>query len=176
MAKERINTSKLALSGVFLAVGMVLPFVTLHIPAIGNMLSPMHIPVLLCGFICGWPYGLAVGLITPILRSLLFGMPPLMPNAAAMMFELAVYGFLAGLMTKKSGSGIPQIYITLATSMVCGRMVWGIASWLLFQMLGRGFTWQIFFTQAFVNALPGIILQVLIIPPIVRALKKEKAV
>ena len=90
------NLKKLVLSGMFLALGIVLPFVTGQIPQIGSMLCPMHIPVLLCGFICGWQYGLVVGLIVPVLRSMMFGMPPMFPTATAMAFELMTYGFLAG--------------------------------------------------------------------------------
>lgn len=95
------QTRKLVLSAFFMALGIVLPFLTGQIQQIGNKLLPMHIPVLLCGFICGWQYGLAVGLFTPLLRSVMFGMPSLMPTAAAMAVELAVYGLTAGLLYTK---------------------------------------------------------------------------
>ena len=87
---------KITLSAMFLAIGLVLPFLTGQIPEIGSMLLPMHIPVLLCGLICGWQYGGAVGLIVPLLRNLLFGMPP-MPGAVSMAFDLAAYGLIIGL-------------------------------------------------------------------------------
>lgn len=96
------NTKKLVLSALFLAIGLILPFITMQIPAVGKMLCPMHIPVLLCGFIVGWPYGLLVGFITPLLRSVLFGMPMLVPNAVCMAFELATYGFVAGVLSQKN--------------------------------------------------------------------------
>ena len=89
-----------SLSGMFLALAYVLPFLTGQIPEIGSMLCPMHIPVLLCGFVCGAPYGLVVGFIAPMLRSLTLGMPPLFSTATAMAFELAVYGLVAGLLYK----------------------------------------------------------------------------
>ena len=89
---------KLVMAAMFLAFAYVLPFLTGQIPEIGSMLCPMHIPVLLCGFICGWPWGLCVGLIAPILRSLTMGMPPFFPTAVCMALELAVYGTVAGLM------------------------------------------------------------------------------
>ena len=82
------QTRKLVLSAFFMALGIVLPFLTGQIQQIGNMLLPMHIPVMLCGFICGWQYGLAVGAVTPLLRSMMFGMPPMMPTAAAMAVEI----------------------------------------------------------------------------------------
>ena len=88
---------KIVLSSIFLALAYVLPFLTGQIPEIGSMLCPMHIPVLLCGFICGWKYGLIVGIIAPIFRSLTLGMPPLFPTALAMAFELGTYGLLSGL-------------------------------------------------------------------------------
>lgn len=85
----------LVLAAMFLAIGIVLPFFTGQIPQIGRMLLPMHLPVLLCGLICGWQYGGAVGFVLPILRYALFGMPP-MPNGLAMAFELAAYGIIVG--------------------------------------------------------------------------------
>ena len=93
-----LQTRKLTYAALFLALAMVLPFLTAQIPEIGSMLSPMHIPVLLCGFLCGWPWGLAVGFIAPPLRSVLFGMPAMFPGAAAMAFELATYGAVSGLL------------------------------------------------------------------------------
>jgi uncharacterized membrane protein len=85
------------MAGLFLALGLVMPFLTGQIPSLGNKLLPMHIPVLLCGFVCGGPTGLIVGFILPILRSVLFSMPPMYPMAMSMAFELAVYGFVQGL-------------------------------------------------------------------------------
>ena len=91
------------------------------------MPGTVHIPVLLCGFICGWPYGLIVGLIAPILRFLLFGMPPIFPTGIAMSFELAAYGMVCGILYKKLPKTIPNIYFSLIGSMLAGRIVWGIA-------------------------------------------------
>ena len=101
-----------------LALCMVLPFLTGQIPQIGSALSPMHIPVLLCGFICGWPYGLAVGILAPLLRFMLFGMPPIFPTGIAMAFELAAYGMATGLLYKKLPKTIPNIYTSLIVSML----------------------------------------------------------
>lgn len=166
------SVRRLVLSGLFLALGLVMPFLTGQIPTIGSMLLPMHIPVLLCGFICGWPYGLAVGLITPLLRSGLFGMPPLFPTAVAMAFELAVYGFCTGLFYKLLPKKNVFIYISLILSMICGRIAWGTASVVLYGFSDKPFTWQMFAAGAVLNAIPGIVLQIVIIPVIIIALKR----
>lgn len=169
---NKFSTKNIALSGLFIALGIVLPFLTGQIPNIGRMLLPMHIPVLLCGFVCGWPFGLIVGFVTPLLRSVMFGMPPLFPTAVAMSFELIAYGLTAGLFYKYSKKNTLSTYITLLLSMICGRIVWGIVSLVLYGLSGTAFTWQMFAAGAFINAIPGIILQIVIIPPIIIALKR----
>lgn len=171
---KNITTRQLVLSGFFIVLGLVLPLITAQIPSIGSMLLPMHIPVLLCGFICGGPAGLLVGFILPLFRSLLFGMPPMYPVALAMAFELAAYGLLAGLFYKVLPKKIPFIYISLLISMIVGRMVWGGVSWALFSIAGNPFTWQYFMAAAFVNAIPGIIMQIVLIPLVIISLQKAK--
>ncbi len=166
------QTRKLVLSAFFMALGIVLPFLTGQIQQIGNMLLPMHIPVMLCGFICGWQYGLAVGMVTPLLRSMMFGMPPMMPTAAAMAVELAVYGVMTGVLYAKLPKKTLYIYVSLLGAMVAGRAAWGVASIALHGIAGSGFSMQIFLAGAFLNAIPGIILQLLLIPVIIMALKR----
>lgn len=166
------NTKKLTLSALFIALGIVLPFFTGQIPQLGSMMLPMHIPVLLCGFVCGAPYGLLVGLIVPIFRSLLFSMPPMMPTAIAMAIELAVYGFETGFLYPKFKNLRFGIYITLIITMIDGRIAWGIASLILYHILGNAFTWEIFAAGAFLNAIPGIIVQLILIPALIYALNK----
>lgn len=168
----RINrTNKLVLSALLMAIGIVLPFVTMQIPSIGNMLLPMHIPVILCGFICGGPYGAIVGFILPLLRSVLFGMPPLMPTALAMSFELAAYGLISGVLYQKLAGKRFAVYMSLIGAMITGRLVWGAVSLGLYSLLGNTFTWKIFAVQAVVNAIPGIVLQLVLIPVLVISLK-----
>src|SRR5690606_3692640 len=104
------TTRKLVLAGLFIAIGLVLPFITGQIPEIGKQLLPMHIPVLIAGFVIGWKYGLVVGFIVPILRSLIFLMPPMFPTAVAMSFELAAYGCLTGLLYDKFPKENSYIY------------------------------------------------------------------
>ena len=96
--KSHERILKMVLAALFLALAYVLPFLTGQIPEVGSMLCPMHLPVLICGFICGWPWGLAVGVIAPLSRSLTLSMPPLFPTALCMSLELATYGAIAGLM------------------------------------------------------------------------------
>ena len=99
--KKQMTVRKTVLAALFLAIGLILPFITMQIPAVGKMLCPMHIPVLLCGYILGGPYGLIVGFITPLLRSVTFGMPVMLPNAICMAFELATYGLVSGILSGK---------------------------------------------------------------------------
>ena len=129
--KTRSATRDLVLAALFLALAFVLPMITGHVPQIGNMLCPMHFPVLLAGFVLGGPWGLALGFAAPLLRSVLFGMPPMYPIAIAMAFELATYGAVAGFMYRKVQHTLPMIYATLVTSMVAGRLVWGAVRFVL---------------------------------------------
>ena len=168
------NVLKLTYSGLCLALCLVLPFLTGQIPQIGSKLLPMHIPVLLCGFLCGPVWGLGVGLVAPILRSLLFSMPPLFPTATAMAFELAAYGLLAGLFYKLLPKKTPYLYVSLLLAMIGGRLVWGLAMTILMGSSGKSFSLAAFWTGAFANAWPGILLQLVLIPPVVAALKKAK--
>lgn len=169
---KNLPTKKIVYSGFFLALGIVLPFLTGQIPSIGSMLLPMHIPVLICGFVLGWPYGLIVGFITPILRSGIFTMPTMYPSAIAMAFELATYGFVAGLCYKYLPKRNVYTYITLFISMICGRIVWGLVSLILYGVRGNNFTTNMFISGAFIKAFPGIILQIVLIPILIIALKK----
>lgn len=161
----------LVYSAMCLALALVLPFLTGQIPEIGSALAPMHIPALLCGFICGPVWGLAVGAIAPLLRHLLFSMPPLMA-AIPMAFELAVYGLLAGLIYRLLPKKLPYIYVSLIAAMTGGRIVWGIVRYAIMAATGSPFTFGMFIAGAFTDALPGIICQLLLIPLVVSALKR----
>lgn len=163
----------LVLAALFLAMAFVLPFLTGQIPEIGSMLCPMHIPVLLCGFFCGWPWGLAVGFVAPLLRSVTFGMPPLFPTAICMALELAAYGAVSGLMHKLLPRKKPYVYLSLITAMVVGRLVWGGAMYLCMGLTNGGFTLAAFLAGAVTNALPGIIVQIILIPILVMLLDKK---
>ncbi len=165
--KTRSHLHNLTRAALFLAVAFVLPFLTGQIPEIGAMLCPLHIPVLLCGFICGAPWGLAVGFVAPLLRSLILGMPPMFPTAACMALELAAYGATAGLMHHLLPRKKGYIYLSLLTAMVVGRLVWGAAMLLCLGIQGDPFTWTAFLAGAVTNAIPAIILQIVLIPVLV---------
>ncbi|MCC8077003.1 MAG: ECF transporter S component [Oscillospiraceae bacterium] len=173
MRENRVNIKRLTLSAMFMALGIVLPFFTGQIPQVGNMLLPMHIPILLCGLICGGRYGLAVGFITPLLRSALFGRPEFYPSGIAMAFELATYGAVIGFLYGHSRwKCVIALYRCMIAAMLAGRAVWGAAEIVLLGLKGNAFTWQAFMAGAFLNAIPGIILQLFLIPAIMIALNR----
>lgn len=165
--------TNLALSSLFLALAYVLPFVTGQIQQIGNMLCPMHIPVLLCGFICGAPWGAAVGLIAPLLRSLTLGMPVLFPNAVSMAMELCTYGCVSGILFSVLPKKNKYIYVSLISAMVSGRAVWGIMQFVLMGLDFTKFGFSAFIAGAFTNAIPGIILQLVLVPVLVIFIKSK---
>lgn len=167
------KTKKVVLTALFMAIGMILPFITMQVPSIGNMLLPMHLPIILCGFICGGSYGFVAGAVVPLLRSVIFGAPPLMPTAIAMAFELATYGLVSGVMYKRLHNKKWGIYTSLISAMIMGRVVWAIVSIGLYSVLGNVFTWKIFVMQALLNAIPGIILQLILIPVLVYKLSQQ---
>lgn len=170
----RLNIKKNVLAALFLALGMVLPLLTSQIKEIGDSLLPMHLTVLLCGVICGAGYGSAVGLLLPFLRSVSFGMPPIYPNAVWMALELATYGFVIGfLYSRIKRSGAVKIYVSLITAMIAGRIVWGVTKWLLLGIGGKSFTLAMFVSGGFIDALPGIIIQLILIPLIVKIMHKS---
>ena len=172
MKKE--NLLKMILAGFFLALAYVMPFLTGQIPEIGSMLCPMHIPVLLCGFICGWKWGLGVGFIAPLLRSLTLGMPPIFPTAVCMAFELATYGFISGIMHRLLPKKKYYIYASLLISMIVGRILWGIVMVICMGIKGGVFTFGAFIAASVTNAIPGIIVQLVLIPALVILLERNK--
>lgn len=184
MKKQPLYVKKLVLSAMFMALGLILPFITGQLQQVGTMLLPMHIPVLLCGLICGWQYGAVVGFVLPLLRYSLFGMPPIYPMGISMAFELAAYGAVIGICRKifrrkkwfatasESKRYILDIYFSLAVSMICGRIVWGLVRYALASVTRQAFTWQMFVAGAFVTAIPGIVIQLILIPALMIALER----
>ena len=172
MKMTSLQTRRLTYAALYLAIALVLPFITGQIPEIGSALCPMHIPALLCGFMCGWPWGLAVGLIAPLLRSVVFGMPVMFPGAVAMAFELATYGCISGLLYHLLPKKAWCTYAVLVISMIAGRVVWGIARLILAGLSGGSFTWALFIAGAVTNAIPGIILHLVLIPVLVIAMNR----
>ena len=169
--KKQNSILKLSLSAMFLALAFVLPFLTGQIKEIGNMLCPMHIPVILCGYICGGPWGLAVGFIAPLLRSFIVGMPKLFPSAFAMAFELAAYGFMSGILHRVLPKKKINIYISLIVSMITGRFLWGFVQLCIVGFDVSRFSLAAFWAGAVANAVPGIIIQLVFVPVLVMVLE-----
>lgn len=168
------NIRNLTISGFMLALGLVLPFLTGQIPQIGRALLPMHLPVFLCALICGWKYGLLVGAVIPLLRHLLFTMPPFQV-AIAMTFEMATYGLAAGYIyfKMKKSNPVAAVYTALVSAMILGRIVWGIAQMILMGVQGNPFGFQAFLGGALFSAIPGIILQLVLVPALILLLEKN---
>ena len=166
------ETKKVVWAAFLLVLGWVLPFFTAQIPEIGKMLLPMHIPVLLGGFLLGWKYGLLLGVLTPLLRSLFFTMPVMYPTAIAMAFELSGYGIGAACLYQKIPHSFKGICLSLVGSMLIGRVLWGMSMWVLLPAV-QPFTFSMFLAGAFANALPGILLQFILIPMLVYIMQKE---
>lgn len=161
-------------SAMFLALCMVLPLLTFGSTQIGNMISPMHIPVLICGFVCGWQYGAIVGFTAPLLRYMIFHMPPVYPIGVAMAFELAAYGILCGVLYKVLPKKNSYIYLSLILSMLGGRLIWGAARYIMAGLSGSEFGMSLFISGAFVEAVPAIICHIIIVPLVVMAFKRSK--
>ena len=180
MSNRQKMTQNLCIASVCLALCLVLPFLTGQDRTLGNVLCPMHIPVLLCGFLCGWPWGLAVGFIAPLLRCLIFQAPQLV-TALAMAFELAAYGLLTGLFFRILPKKMPFLYVSLVIAMIGGRLVLGAVNYIMLftglpALLGVAefkYSLEIFWANGFVTAIPGIVLQILIVPSIVYLLQKN---
>ncbi|MBE6662315.1 MAG: ECF transporter S component [Ruminococcaceae bacterium] len=173
--RERDRIWKMVFAALFLALAYVMPYLTGQVPQIGAMLCPMHLPVLLCGFLCGWPWGLAVGLVAPLLRSMLTGgFPPMFPTAVCMALELAAYGAITGLMHRLLPRKRSFIYCSLLTAMIVGRMVWGAAMFVCLGASGGSFGFSAFLAGAFTNAMPGILVQLVLVPVLVMLLDRPK--
>ena len=165
------KTKNFTLTAMCLALGVILPQAFHMIPNAGNIFLPMHIPVLICGFICGPFYGLTVGIITPYLSHIIFSMPPAM-MLGQMIVELGVYGLCTGLLNQiiTINNELLKYYLVLIISMVVGRITYGICNALLFK--AGNYSLSIWLSAAFIKGLPGIIIQLVLIPTIVKTIKK----
>ncbi len=161
----------LILGGLFVALGIVLP-IAFHSIGAGPVFLPMHIPVLLAGFITGPAVGGFVGAVTPILSSLLTGMPPLMPPKAQMMVaELAVYGLLSGFAYRIKKF---HVVLSLIIAMFGGRVVYGVLAAYVLPLFGFDPV-PVFYpiTVGLVTSLPGIVIQLVLVPSIVWLIEKQ---
>lgn len=159
-------------SSLFLALALLLPFVGGQNPSINSIFCPMHIPIFLCGFICGWKWGLAVGFTAPLLRSVTFGFPVFYPIAVSMAFELAAYGLICGLMHMLLPKKKPFIYCSLISAMIVGRIFRAIATLVCTELVGNNFAFKAFFTGVIIKSVPGMIAHIIIVPVTVILIEK----
>ena len=177
------SIKRMVIAGLLLAVGLILPFITGNIQAIAKIISPLHIPVLICGLCCGWKWGLGLGIILPLLRGLLFGIPVFPTSAVPMAFELGAYGLFTGLfyalLLKKGGKDhLIKLLVSLIAAMVLGRFVGGAAK-ALFISLGvigssSPYTFAAFFSSYFASTALGALIHIVLVPAVVLALERAK--
>ncbi len=171
--KSRTTLNNMVLTAMFIACAILLPLVTANIDNYGRLLCPMHIPVMICGAVCGWQWGMAAGFISPLLRALLFPAPVMYPTAISMAFELAAYGLIIALMLRMlSGKmeRLASVYVSMIVAMIVGRLVLALARFAMYGMFRTPYSWSIFMAEAVTSAVPAIVLQFAVIPPIVYAL------
>ena len=165
---------KLVFTAVCAALCLVLPMAFHTVPNAGTIFLPMHIPVLLCGLICGWPYGGVCGLLGPLISSLITGMPPaaMLPS---MMVECCAYGFVTGMLMRHvhTKHAVADLYISLLSAMVVGRVVAGFAKAWNFTPGISPFAWV---TTSLIAGIPGIVIQLILMPMVVLALTKAKLI
>lgn len=178
---KKTNLLRLLITAVLLAVGMVLPLLLGQVQVLGQTISPLHIPVLICGLTCGAPYGVVLGFVLPLLRSLIFGMPPLVPVAVPMAFEMAVYGLLTGLLypvfRRLFGNKMENLLAILAAmliAMVAGRLVGGAAKAIVMGLQSKAYTFDAFVAGYFVTTSVGAVIHLIVCPAVVVALEKAK--
>lgn len=172
--QKGISIRKIVYCGIFIALGIILPFFA-GSSSIGRMLLPMHIPVMVCAIVCGGGSAAIVGAVTPLIRGAMFGQPVMYPDAIGMAVELCVYGLVIGLMMQKLPKKLPYYYISLISGMILGRLVWGAVRFVMFKIDAQGalFSLEIFMSKALLNAILGIIIQLIFIPLLAAYLNKK---
>lgn len=170
------SMKRISLCAMCVALCYVLP-IAFHAIGLGSALSPMHIPVLLCGLVCGGGYGLISGILGPVLSSLISGMPPMM-MLLRMIPELCVYGLAGGLAMRfiRTGRAALDVYIALVIAMIAGRIVGGIASAIFYTVTSGVYSFALWAASYFVEALPGIAAHLILVPILVFTLSKAKLI
>lgn len=166
--QKEFNTKRLLITSMFIAIGIVLPSIFHNFNMAGNIFLPMHIPILICAIICGEKYGGICGAIVPILSSFLTGMPPIFPVAIIMSLELGCYGLILGVLLKRR-----SIIVSLIITLLAGRIVSCIANFIILGVVQNTFAFSTFMMGAFVTALPGIIIQLILIPILYNFFKRR---
>jgi len=167
-----VKTKQLIVASLLVAIGVILPYFTSHMFGIpGVVLLPMHLPVFLIGLLCGAKLGLIGGILTPVLSAMLTGMPPVYPMLPIMMGELGTYGLMSSLVFSK----INKVYISMLVAMVAGRAVYGV----IFTALLLGATGPfhaLTVPAAIATGWPGMVIQLTIVPLIVRRVFRQENV
>ena len=169
--KRMSLVKKSIVTAVCIALCYVLPLLFHGVQNAGQVFLPMHLPVFLCGLVCGWPFGLLCGLAGPALSSALTCMPPV-AFLPVMMIELAVYGTISGLMMRlvRTKCTYADLYISLLVAILSGRVVAGLAKALIF---ARGnYSMASWVTGYVLTSWPGTLIQLVLIPSVVFALMK----
>lgn len=177
MSRKNNPLYRLVITAVLLALGMVLPFLTGQIPTIGQMISPLHIPVFICALTCGWGWGAALGVVLPLLRSVVFGMPPLVAVAIPMAVEMAVYGAVTGLLyrlLRRKCPALAGMLIAMIIAMIAGRILGGAAKALVMGLQGTGYTFSAFIAGYFTGTAVGAVIHLFLCPVVALALEKAK--
>ena len=167
------SVKKITLCAISIALCVVLPSAFHVFGPVSSVLSPMHIPVLLCGLVCGWPYGAFCGIAGPLLSSAITSMPGL-AYLVHMVPELCVYGLVCGLLLKlvRTGNLYGDIYCALVPAMLLGRVAGGVVRTLFMMGSGQSYTLALWVSAYLVQALPGIVLHLVLVPALVVVLTK----
>ena len=170
------SVKRACITAVCIALCYVLPL-AFHAVGLGSVFSPMHIPVLLCGIVCGGGYGTFCGIAGPVLSSVLSGMPTA-TGLISMVPELAAYGLVSGLVLRylRTGKLLADLYTALVCAMFLGRIAGGIASALFYLGHGEHFTIALWAGSYFAGALPGIVCHLIVIPLLVLTLMKARII
>ena len=170
---------RLLITAILLAVGMVLPFLTGQLQSFGQLISPLHIPAFICGLTCGWGWGAALGFVLPILRGLIFGMPPFPAVGLPMAFELMFYGLVSGLLYPVLRKALKEkrlaaMLIAMVAAMIVGRCAGGAAKAVMMGLNHQPYAFSAFFASYFTGTAVGAVIHLVICPLIVLALEKAK--
>lgn len=167
-----MTTSKLIFSSFFIACGVLLPMIFHSFGMGGPIFLPMHLPVMIGGLLLGWLPGLLIGAATPIISSLLTGMPPIFPTAPMMTLELAFYGAVAGYLYQSRGC---KLLTALIIAMLAGRLGQAALIALFAEALGIKLSPLLYVATTFTNGIAGVVIQLLLIPPIVHRLSEARS-
>ena len=170
---------RLLITAVLLAIGMVLPFLTGQMQTIGQLISPLHIPVFICGLTCGWSWGAALGFILPIFRGLIFGMPPFPAVGLPMAFEMLVYGLVTGLLYPRlrkvlQNQHIVAMLISMLAAMILGRCAGGATRAVMMGIQGNSYSFAAFFASYFTGTVAGAVIHLFVCPYIVTMLEQAR--